>query len=130
MEVILELVGVVEGDGLARPHGAASPDDAVADGQAPEVAGVDEPRGPELAAGDVEVAHGAGQAGVGDGHAVARHAARPPRRLGLRHHHGVQGALVRRRRPPPLLLRRHRLHSSCRCMSCACIMSATRHQQL
>ena len=127
MEVELELVGVIEGDCLARPQGAAAPDDAVADGQAPEVAGVDEPRGPELAAGDVDVAHGAGQAGVGDGHAVARHAARPPRRLGLRHH---QGALVRRRRPPPLLLRRHRLHSSCRCMSCARIMSATRHQQL
>jgi hypothetical protein len=49
--------------------------------EAPEVAGlVDEPRGPELAAGDVEVAHGVGQEGVGDGHAVARHATREPGR--------------------------------------------------
>ena len=85
----------------AGAYGPAVPDEAVTVRQAPEAAGVDEHRGGELAAGDVDVAHRAVQARVGDGHAVGGDAARQRAGVDLRHLHDPLRAVVvvvRRRR--------------------------------
>jgi hypothetical protein len=94
--VVREGVGVLEGDGLAGLERATALDDAVVEADALELGRVDQLRGREVAAGDVDVVDGAPPAAdVDDAHGVGRDAAGQRVGAALVHRHVLPGAPVR-----------------------------------
>lgn len=95
-ELVGEGVGVLEGDGLAGLERASALDDAVVEADALELGRVDELRGGEVAAGDVDVVDGApAAADVDDVHGVGRDAAGQRVGAALVHLHVLPRATVR-----------------------------------